>query len=266
MSIYTGLLAAPARGESQAKCMGAAVTIVGTPGDDTITGTFKADVIRTFAGDDVISGLAGEDRVCANRGNDTINGGGASDLLFGGRGRDAIAGDANYDTINGGRSVDSCEDTYFNTYYECEIGAGGDPDKDDLVNAGEADWGTDPNDADTDGDGIKDGHEIPMEAYPNDACSPNLEFAGCDRDADGFDHEEETTLGSDVMDACDPDPTSSNCDLDGDQLGYDTEVSHGTDPENSDSDGDGYDDGWEIAVEYDPLDPCDPDSWACTPE
>ena len=93
----------------------------------------------------------------------------------------------------------------------------GDDDGDGLVNSAEASYKTDPNDPDTDGDGLSDLDEVLVTlTNPNQA----------DTDADGLD------------------------DL------YELKVS-GTDPLVADTDGDGYTDGVEVAAGSDPLDPAD---------
>ncbi len=109
-----------------------------------------------------------------------------------------------------------------------------DPDNDGLTNAEEVDLGTDPNNADTDGDGINDGDEV------NGAPA------------------------SDPLDACDPDSTRDECDPDNDGLTNAEELDLGTDPNNADTDGDGINDGDEVngIPASDPLDACDPDASA----
>ena len=47
-------------------------TIVGTKGDDHLTGTEHRDVIMALRGDDTITGVSGDDRVCAGPGDDTV--------------------------------------------------------------------------------------------------------------------------------------------------------------------------------------------------
>jgi Ca2+-binding RTX toxin-like protein len=83
--------------------------VVGTKGDDRLTGSSLADPIYAQAGDDVIRGLAGDDcifamagndRVNAGPGNDRVDGGAGADFLRGGSGRDRIFGRAGNDTID----------------------------------------------------------------------------------------------------------------------------------------------------------------------
>ncbi|WP_298488347.1 hypothetical protein, partial [uncultured Maribacter sp.] len=114
-----------------------------------------------------------------------------------------------------------------------------DCDNDGLTNDEEAAAGTNPNEADSDGDGIDDGTEINTDGTdPLDDCSSN---------------------GGTPL-------STSDCDDDG--LTEAEEASAGTDPTNPDSDGDGVKDGWEITVDgTNPLDLCsyDIDSATETP-
>ncbi|MBX3072261.1 MAG: hypothetical protein KF883_17300, partial [Thermomicrobiales bacterium] len=94
-----------------------------------------------------------------------------------------------------------------------------DVDRDGLSDSQEKSKGTDPNNADTDGDGEMDGLET---GFSNtDPLDPDS--FGIDSDVDGLPDGLETTLG--------------------------------TDPNNADSDGDGINDGWEFFLGNDPLDP-----------
>jgi Ca2+-binding RTX toxin-like protein len=71
------------------------VTIIGTPGDDTIYGDQNgpsADVIYGKGGNDTLYGLRGVDTLIGNRGNDTLYGGGGGDQLRGGAGDDTLYG------------------------------------------------------------------------------------------------------------------------------------------------------------------------------
>jgi len=92
------------------ECFGRPATILGTAGDDFITGTSGADVIVTFGGDDVVEGKGGKDRICLGPGSDTavggakrdrIDGGWDDDVLSGGSGRDILRGRVGADTISG---------------------------------------------------------------------------------------------------------------------------------------------------------------------
>jgi hypothetical protein len=72
-------------------------TIVGTPGDDRLTG--RGD-------DDVICGLAGDDRLAGGPGDDVLLGGAGADDLSGGAGRDRLLGEGGPDRLDGGPGRD----------------------------------------------------------------------------------------------------------------------------------------------------------------
>jgi hypothetical protein len=99
-----------------------------------------------------------------------------------------------------------------------------DRDGDGLSDEFEAGRGTDADNADTDGDGHSDGDEVACGSSPLD---PVLRC---------------------------PDAPDAPADTDGDDLSDDYEAGRGTDPTNPDTDGDGHDDGAEIACGSSPLD------------
>ncbi len=94
--------------------------------------------------------------------------------------------------------------------------------------------GTDPNNPDSDGDGITDKDE---ETVGTDPTNP-------DSDEDGLSDGNELIIGTDPNDA----------DTDEDGLSDGDEVSQGTDPSNPDTDGDGVSDSDEITNGTDPTD------------
>lgn len=78
------------------KCGGKQATsyaLVGTPGDDLISGT---------SANDVVVGLGGDDRVQTGLGKDVICGGGGDDRIFAGSGADRLFGQAGNDQLGGG--------------------------------------------------------------------------------------------------------------------------------------------------------------------
>ncbi|MFI8606716.1 hypothetical protein ACIGCP_19790, partial [Cellulophaga baltica] len=172
------------------------------------------------------------------------------------------------------------------------IWAAADCDADGVTNGTEDTNGTDPYNTDTDGDGVPDNTDVD----PLDPCSPaqaagytgydatNAIWAAADCDADGVTNGTENTNGTDpyntdtdgdgVPDNTDVDPldpcsptqaagytgydatnaiwAAADCDADGVTNG--TEDTNGTDPYNTDTDGDGVPDNTDV----DPLDPCSP--------
>ena len=120
-------VAKPGKTPKKGKASCATPTIVGTAGDDTITGTSHSDVIVTFTGNDQVFAGGGGDLVCTGggadavfgaSGNDVAIGGGGpdrlvgndgSDLLKGKNGRDRLKGGTGNDTLNGGKKRDRCK-------------------------------------------------------------------------------------------------------------------------------------------------------------
>jgi len=121
------------------------------------------------------------------------------------------------------------------------------------------DYGTDPLDDDTDGDGILDGPDG-LDDADGDGLIAALDAdetdgPDADRDGDGLTNSEEANLGTDP----------GNSDTDGDGLSDESEVNqHGTDPLSADTDDDGHSDFSELNLGTDPLDPNDPDAPTCT--
>ncbi len=92
-------------------CEGRAATIVGTAGDDVLTGTLDADVIVALDGNDLIDAATGTDVVCGGPGDDLVIGDGGDDSLFGGDGDDMVAGGSGKDRIIGGAGDDTIHDS-----------------------------------------------------------------------------------------------------------------------------------------------------------
>ncbi|WP_296405518.1 calcium-binding protein [Psychrobacter sp.] len=65
-------------------------TVFAREGNDTVTGTSKADILHAGRGDDVIMAMGGNDRVYGAEGDDKINGGAGNDTLIGGVGKDTF--------------------------------------------------------------------------------------------------------------------------------------------------------------------------------
>jgi uncharacterized repeat protein (TIGR01451 family) len=81
-------------------------TILGTPGNDSITGTSRGDVIVTFGGNDSVDGGRGDDIICLGSGGDTATGGSGRDFISAGGGRDVIFGSLDNDVLKGKRGRD----------------------------------------------------------------------------------------------------------------------------------------------------------------
>ncbi|WP_166638513.1 Ig-like domain-containing protein, partial [Maribacter spongiicola] len=172
------------------------------------------------------------------------------------------------------------------------IWAAADCDGDGVLNGTEATNGSDPYNTDTDGDGVPDNTDSdaldpcdPVQAAGYTGYdATNAIWAAADCDGDGVINSTEVTNGTDpyssdtdgdgvpdntdtdALDPCDPVQAAgytgyvatnaiwAAADCDGDNVTNGTEDTFGTDPYNTDTDGDGIQDD----VDNDPLDPCDP--------
>jgi len=132
---------------------------------------------------------------------------------------------------------------YYEPYYLTDPN-NPDTDFDGLTDGAEfLDLGTDPNLGDTDSDGLSDGEEV--NTYATDPLNP-------DTDSDGrLDGEEVFTYNTDPNV---PDSEEATPDSDGDGLSDEEEVAtYGTDPQNRDTDGDGRSDGDEVVFGTNPT-------------
>jgi pimeloyl-ACP methyl ester carboxylesterase len=120
LSAVLGLLglAATATVSAQVTCNDKVATIVGTAGNDVLTGTKLPDVIAGLGGNDTIAGASGNDTICGGPGNDIISagnghdfidGGSGDDTLIGGFGNDALRAGLGNDLMNGDVGADSCD-------------------------------------------------------------------------------------------------------------------------------------------------------------
>jgi CSLREA domain-containing protein len=94
------------------RCRGRAVDIVGTPGDDDLTGGRDPDTFLGLGGNDAFQGSLGRDLACGGEGQDHLIGGPGDDVLAGGRGADELDGEGGADRCIGGRGRDeivACE-------------------------------------------------------------------------------------------------------------------------------------------------------------
>jgi outer membrane protein OmpA-like peptidoglycan-associated protein len=203
-----------------------------------------------------------------------------------------ISGGYNFtfsDNINGVQ-IDDQKDNYWSFLIGLSTSGGesddADPDKDGLSNKEEKQLGTDPHNADTDGDGLTDGEEVhqyhtnPLKADSDgDGLSDGDEVNKyktnpnkADTDGDGLNDKDEIftyhtdplktdTDGDGLSDGDEAlkyntDPLKA--DTDGDNLSDGDEVQkYHTDPLKKDTDGGSVNDGDEIAHSTDPLNPND---------
>ncbi len=98
--------------------------LVGTPGNDLITGGNSLDLIIGGPGDDQLIGLGGNDLIFGGGGNNEIRGGDDTDILIGASGDDCLYG-GNGQTISVGPLTVELGDLYFGL------------DGDDLMASGE---------------------------------------------------------------------------------------------------------------------------------
>ncbi len=76
-------------------------TLVGTSGNNTLTGGAASDDIDGQAGNDILSGGGQADVLHGGPGNDTLDGGDGNDILIGGSGVDTLRGGNGDDTLYG---------------------------------------------------------------------------------------------------------------------------------------------------------------------
>jgi Ca2+-binding RTX toxin-like protein len=78
----------------------------GSPGDDNLNGSGRADTMQLRGGDDVAKGGAGDDRMFGGAGDDRLNGGVGDDRMNGGAGDDVLTDDRGTDRFSGGAGDD----------------------------------------------------------------------------------------------------------------------------------------------------------------
>jgi Ca2+-binding RTX toxin-like protein len=76
--------------------------IIGSFGNDRITGTPKDDIIVALSGSDTVHGLSGNDKIQGNEETDQLYGDAGDDIVQGGSGSDLLHGEENNDVLAGG--------------------------------------------------------------------------------------------------------------------------------------------------------------------
>ena len=80
--------------------------ILGTNGDDILTGDSANNVLMGRRGKDALNGGLGNDTIFGGKGSDTLLGNSGDDALFAGRGADILNGDDGNDILYGGKGDD----------------------------------------------------------------------------------------------------------------------------------------------------------------
>jgi len=80
--------------------------LIGTEGDDVLTGTNRGERIFGLGGNDILQGLGGNDEISGGSGDDLISAGDGNDTVAGNEGSDAILGGGGDDQIDGGSESD----------------------------------------------------------------------------------------------------------------------------------------------------------------
>lgn len=81
--------------------------IIGTEGDDVLTGTNRRELIDGRGGNDILQGLRGNDRILGGGDNDLISAGGGNDVVEAGTGSDSVFGNSGNDTLFGNEGQDN---------------------------------------------------------------------------------------------------------------------------------------------------------------
>ncbi len=80
--------------------------VIGSQGNNVLTGDGYGNVLKGLAGDDSLSGGIAADNLDGGDGNDYLDGGDHNDIMFGGAGNDTLYGGAGDDRLNGGTGND----------------------------------------------------------------------------------------------------------------------------------------------------------------
>lgn len=88
------------------RCLGRIVNIVGTPGDDELSGGRGPDAFIGLGGNDEFQGSIGADRACGGTGDDLLIAGPGDDRFHGRVGNDRLRGESGGDVLYGGPGRD----------------------------------------------------------------------------------------------------------------------------------------------------------------
>lgn len=88
------------------RCLGKPVNIVGTSGDDELSGGRGRDVFLGLGGDDEFQGSIGKDQACGGHGDDVLIAGPGDDRFDGQAGNDRLKGESGDDALWGGPGRD----------------------------------------------------------------------------------------------------------------------------------------------------------------
>lgn len=103
----------PSTARAAPTCFGKEATIVGTEGNDEISGTNRDDVVVAFGGADIIRTGRGNDLICAGDGQDSATGRAGHDRIrgaesaSGGPGDDLLLSSQEFSSLKGGDGDDS---------------------------------------------------------------------------------------------------------------------------------------------------------------
>lgn len=120
-----------------------AISWIGGPSDDVITGGATQDYIRGAEGNDRLYGAGAFDDINGNIGNDTAAGGDGDDWVVGGKDNDVLTGDAGADIVYGNLGADTADGGVGN-----DIVRGG-QDNDSISGGAGLDWMSGDKGADT---------------------------------------------------------------------------------------------------------------------
>ncbi|GAA6202899.1 hypothetical protein NBRC116599_41250 [Aquicoccus sp. SU-CL01552] len=111
--------------------------VIGTVGDDVITGTKQSNRLEGLDGNDTLDGgPAGRNILDGGAGDDILTGGRKLDRILGGEGNDTIAGGAGGDVIFGGEGADDIKGGKGNDIIRGERAAGVENSGDDVISGG----------------------------------------------------------------------------------------------------------------------------------